>query len=483
MNRLRLLLIVLLFSFSCQVGQANVGTPAAKLCAPIFNDHAVFQQGEAIPVWGSAPAGALISVEFNDATVTTRAAPDGSWQLELPPMPADKLDHLDQFPEGRTLTVTSDKGPARKQIFHNILIGEVWLCSGQSNMAGKVRNNRKKQNPDDDLTQLQMPALRQYRSDTGWISATPEEVREFSRVGVTFGRKLQQELNVPVGLLFGAVGGTKIETWIRPDAGVDTSAKHAPGSNYRKHIDPIAGYGLKGILWYQGEGNASDGFAYFDKLKSLIDGWRTVWSNQALPFLIVQLAGIGQSDAEQPAMGDGRAAIREAQFQAMKQFQNVGLATAIDIGGPGEHPPNKTDIGIRLAHWALHHNYARETIAASGPIFKGFERKDSAMVIHFENAEGLMLGRKDTYDPVQAVPEGTPLPWLSIQDQKGNWHWAESRILGETLVVQHPDVSNPKAVRYAWTNNPNHPVGPYLYNQYGLPAFPFTTESWSSLLD
>jgi len=451
----------------------------ALSCAPIFQDHAVLQQGVPVPVWGKAQPGCSIGVTFSHQKALATANENGEWRVVLEPMKAHKLDDLSQAPKGHLLIIDAAKDGKLETIrFQDILIGEVWLCSGQSNMAGKVKNNAASANPEDDLTQLNLPAIRQYRSDNGWISATPDDVREFTKVGLTFARKLQQELKVPVGILSASVGGTKIETWTKPGPDVNPDDKGAPGGNYLKHIQPLVGTAMKGALWYQGEGNASDGFAYFDKLKALIEGWREAWGVGAFPFHVVQLAGIGSSDPQLPEMGDGRAAIREAQFQAMKQIPNVGLATAVEIGGPKEHPPNKTDIGKRLAHWALHHDYGINKVTASGPIFSGFEVRCSTIAIQFENAKGLTIAEKTGFGAPVTCPEGDALPWLSIQDAEGVWHWADAWIEGEELLVISTDVKKPKAVRYAYTNNPS---GPYLYNQAGLPAFPFTTEKWEDL--
>lgn len=444
---------------------------AGLSCPPIFNDHAIFQQQIEIQVWGHAQPGAQVTVTLGKQSQEVKTGDDGTWKLKLPAMSATPLESLDSAPAGLTMTVTDG---TETLTFHDILIGEVWLCTGQSNMGGKVRNNRKNQNPDDDLMMMQHPAVRQYHLDKGWISATPEEVGEFSRVGVTFGRRLHQELKVPVGLLNGSLGGTSIETWMLPGEGSD-EGKHTLGSNYRKYIAPMVGYAVRGCHWYQGEGNVSDGFSYFGKLKSLIDGWRGVWGLGDFPFQIVQLAGIGTSDPEQPAIGNGRAHIREAQFQASQKISHVGIVTAIDIGDPKEHPPNKTDIGMRLARLALHQTYDKTAITPCGPVLNDYEIQCGSIVIRFEHAKGLMIAEKpSTYARPVPKPEAE-LPWISIQGADGTWHWAVATIEDTDLRVTSPAVKRPVAVRYAYTDNP---TGPYLYNAAGLPAFPFTTEAW-----
>ncbi len=474
----------LLVSLS-QHGSAEIlADPTALKLAPQFGPSSVLQQGVPIPIWGEAMPESKITVTFNGKEFTTKANGEGRWKVVLDAMEGDQLEDLTAIPKGRPMNVRASLEEAyREKVYYGILIGEVWLASGQSNMAGKVRNNVP--DPKDDLSQVRMPAIRQYRADTGWLSATEGEVSEFSKVGLTFARKLQKELKVPVGILNATKGGSAIETWMRPKDQPEEVEKAKSGRKprpygtlYTSTLQPLIGTAIKGALWYQGEANASEGFAYYDKLDTLIKGWREEWGQGDFPFHVVQLAGIGISDPNQPNMGDGRAAIREAQFQAMKKMTNVGLATAVEIGGPKEHPPNKTDIGKRLAHWALHHQYGRKT-QPSGPIYAGYQKRCSTFAIRFENAKKLFFAEKDGSGAPIVSPENTELPWVSIQDPKGIWHWAQAWIEGEELLVHHPDVRNPQAVRYAWTNNP---VGPYVYNEAGLPAFPFTTEKWEDLI-
>jgi sialate O-acetylesterase len=228
---------------------------------------------------------------------------------------------------------------------------------------------------------------------------------------------------------------------------------------------------MRGTLWYQGEANASEGYSYFLKMESLINDWRASWKLGDFPFYFVQLAGIGRSSAGNPAMGDGRARIREAQRQALT-IKNTGMAVAVDIGSEREHPANKVEVGVRLAHWALHNDYNRKDILPSGPLYKSFTVKGNSIRISFDHAQGLMLARKQNYIPPVPAP-GARIPWLSIQAKDGEWHWADGRIDGSDLVVSCKAVKEPVAVRYAYTQ---HPVGYYLYNKAGLPASPFTTE-------
>jgi sialate O-acetylesterase len=262
---------------------------------------------------------------------------------------------------------------------------------------------------------------------------------------------------------------------VPPEGLVDAGAGRkgvAYGGLYRERIVPLIGYGMRGILWYQGEANASEDQSYYLKMQSLIGDWRSSWKQGDLPFYFVQLAGIGKPAEGDPAMGDGRARIREAQRRALA-IKNTGMAVAVDIGADREHPANKVEVGERLAHWALHNDYGHKTIVPSGPLFKGYKIEGNSIRISFDHAQGMMIAEKKNYiPPVPAA--GKELPWLSIQQRDGSWHWASGRIDGRDLLVNSVEVKEPVAVRYAYTNRP---LGPYLYNAAGLPASPFTTET------
>lgn len=446
-------------------------------CAPVFGDHAILQQGMNIPVKGKARPESVVRVKLGDQVSHECVADaNGDWNVSLPPMKATPLGALDAAPAGLVMEISARHPQGDESLrFQDVLIGEVWLCSGQSNIAGRVRNNPTGKGKADNLLQVNLPALREFEAARGgWHPAGPPDVAQFSRVGLCFARELQRELKVPVGILSASVGGTRIESWIKTDQPLDPQIKHQAGGLYLQFIKPLAGTAMRGAVWYQGEGNVKEGYDYLTLLRSLIDGWRGDWKQGDFPFLIVQLASIGESKAENPAMEENRAHIREAQREAFRQIPNTGLACAIDTGGPKEHPPNKFETAFRLAQWALHHQYGRKDIVPSGPIFREAAVEGGAMRIRFDHADGLMIANKADYE----MPVGAPaaaLPWLSIQAKDGSWHWAGVEIDGKDLVVSSKEVTEPVAVRYAWVNRP---IGPYLYNAAGLPMFPFTTEEW-----
>ena len=447
-------------------------TAAIELGAP-FVDNAILQQQIPVPVWGTSPPGATVTVTFGTQKKTTVAKDDGRWKVALDPMPADKLSSVNKTPKGRSLKIVSELGNKKSsKTLSNILIGEVWLCSGQSNMAGRFR---KDPYPRGSLAKADYPALRRLE-DGEWIISTPETAGRFSRVGFCFARKVQREIMVPVGVLIAATGGSSIESWMRtipPDLQSDRhkrdTAKPRRVTNYESKIAPLVGYGMRGSLWYQGEGNANDGREYFLKMQSMIGDWRKSWGQGDFPFYFVQIASIGNSPIDKPIGGDGRARIRNAQLEALT-IKNTGMAVAIDVGSVREHPLNKYDLGIRLARWALHRDYGQKDLVPSGPIYRSHKIEGSA--IRFDYAQnGLMLATKPSYVPPKPTP-GAKMPWLSIQARDGTWHWADGKLDGSDLIVSSKDVKEPIAVRYAYTQ---YPSGCNLYNKDGLPASPFST--------
>ena len=448
-----------------QPSEANA-KPSIEPGVP-FGDNAVLQRQMPVPVWGWSKPGVKVTVEFAGQKKTAVAGKDGKWMLRL-----DKLEASFE-PAEMVISDNAEKTVTLK----NILVGEVWLCSGQSNMAAKVRHNHRNQDPKDNLLKSNFPAVRHICAPGGWqMATTPKSVGEFTRVGFCFARKVHLEQKVPVGLVNACVGGSRIESWMRiaprklPE-GAASKKKISYGGLYNKRIAPLVGYGIRGALWYQGEANASEGYSYCLKMESLISDWRKSWDQGDFPFYFVQLAGIGRSSADNPAMGDGRARIREAQRHVLT-IKNTGMAVAVDIGADREHPANKVEVGVRLAHWALHNDYGRKEILPSGPLYRGFKVKGNAIRISFDHAGGLMVARKQDYIPPVPAP-GARIPWLSIQARDGSWHWADGKIDGSDLIVSSKEVTHPVAVRYAYTQRP---IGCYLYNFAGLPASPFTTE-------
>jgi sialate O-acetylesterase len=481
---------------------SQIDTPSSErtlqaVCGLPFQDNAILQQKLPVPIWGTTLPGAAVTISFAEQTKKTRADQEGKWRVVLDPMEAVKLKSVNDNPTGKTISITTEKdGKTALKELKNILMGEVWLCAGQSNMAGglktiilkekgpdgksrmvggTVKDHKLAYYPADTITSADYPALRQLSSPTAeWVRCSPDTAWQFKKVGYFFARRVQKETLVPVGIIGTAVGGSKIESWLN-------QKPYETGNHYQRLVTPLVGFGVRGLLWYQGESNSNDKRTYQPKLESLIRGWRSAWNQPdakdptgpraAFSSYFVQLPGIGTSPPEEPAMGDGRAEIRQACFDTIK-VPNTGMAIALDIGTVGEHPPNKYDTGVRLAHLALHNDYGMKDLVPSGPLYTSHRIEKDKIRISFDHAEsGLMIAEKKAIEVPKALA-GAKLGWISIQDKNGTWHWADAEIDGSELVVSCKGVKEPTAVRYAYTNRP---IGPLLYNPEGMPASPFTT--------
>lgn len=446
--------------------QAGLGAP--------FLDNAVLQQQVPLPVWGRTEPDAKVTVVFKGQSKTTTAQKDGSWRVVLDAMPAVKLKSVNEAPVGEAMTVTCEKdGVKSVKILQNLILGDVWFCAGQSNMAGAIRTNKNGHFPEDTVEKANYPALRQFQSGDGaWVVCTPDTAPAFKRTAFFFARRLQQDALVPVGLMAAAVGGSNIESWLNQEP-------YATGGNYTKFVAPLVGYGIRGAIWYQGESNEKDGRGYQPKLESLITGWRKAWNQGEFPVHFVQLPGIATSSLDNPAGGDGRAEIRQAYFGALA-LKNTGMAVTIDVGAPKEHPPNKYDTGERLARSVLQKVYGFKSISAC-PLYTKHVIEGSGIRVSFDNnvQNGLMVAKKEGFLPPVPQPDAA-IQWLSIQSKDGTWHWADGKIDGAELIVSSKEVAEPVAVRYAYTQQP---MGNLLYNKDGQPVGPFSTIGYGPELE
>jgi sialate O-acetylesterase len=304
------------------------------------------------------------------------------------------------------------------------------------------------------------------------LVCSPETAVWISRVSFFFARRVQRDALVPMGLIVTAVGGSNIESWLN-------QPPYTTGGNYTRLLSPFVGYGVRGAIWYQGESNEGDRRGYQPKLQSLITGWRKAWDQPVsdagtpgrdFPLHFVQLPGIGASSLDNPAGGDGRAEIRQACFETLA-VKNTGMAVTIDVGAPGEHPPNKFDTGVRLARSVLQKVYGFEDLS-SCPLYTKHVIDGNTVRVSFDNAKsGLIVAKKEGFLPPVPTPKAA-VQWLSMQAKDGGWHWADGKIDGSDLIVSCKEVKEPTAVRYAYTQ---HPCGNLLYNKDGLPVGPFST--------
>ncbi|HUX15844.1 MAG TPA: sialate O-acetylesterase, partial [Phycisphaerae bacterium] len=387
---------------------------------------------------------------------------DGRWEVRLGPFEAGGP---------HTLKIS---GPQAVTI-QDVLVGDVWLCAGQSNMEWGMTGS----DTGDDIPKADLPKIRQTRPGGNWVVCTPESAAGFKAVGFYFARAVQRETGVPIGLVNNAVGGSRIEPWVDP-ASVASATEVRPALEGGKSglfiakTLPLVPYGLRGMLWYQGESNGSEGTSYLQKLQILIGGWRKLWGQGDFPLYVVQLPNF-QKVNDNPAGGDGWANIREAQLKALA-IPNTGVIITIDVGEPKNiHPKNKFDVGERLARWALAKDYGKKDLVYSGPLYKGMKVEGNKVRIAFDHVgSGLMVGKKEGRRPTGEVKDGR-LKRFAVAGADKKWVWADAVIEKDTVVVSSPDVPNPVAVRYAFSGNPE---GCNLYNKEGLPASPFRTDDW-----
>lgn len=500
-------------------------TAAVKL-PNVIGSHMVLQRDMPVPIWGWAEPGEAVNVHFAGQTRTATANAQGEWMV--------KLDALEASAEPRAMTIVGQN----KIQLDDVLVGEVWLCSGQSNMQWSVSQSAK---ANEEIAAAKHPNVRLFNvprrasltpqrdTSTSWQACSPKTVAPFSAVGYHFGRRLHQELGVPIGLIGSAWGGTKIEPWTPPsgfaavpelksisddlattdpstprgkafhaayveafDAWADqakaalergdyppgapsmpTRSHQSPTMIYNGMIHPLVPYAMRGAIWYQGESNGGEHMSYFHKTRALVAGWRDVFQNDKLAYYYVQLTSF-RHDNKKPEGGDGWARIREAQRKAL-DIPHTGMAVTLDVGNDRDiHPRNKQDVGWRLAQNALAKTYGKDIVPA-GPLYKAFAVQGNRVYITFDHVgDGLMVGKKDGLEPTQHDANGK-LARFAIAGADQKWFWADATIEGDKVMVSHPSVPTPVAVRYAWSMNP---AGANLYNKQGLPAAPFRTDDW-----
>lgn len=439
---------------------------AALKLHPLFSENAVLRRGSAVPVWGSTDKAQAVTVRFAGQSVTVGPA-GGTWMAVL-------RDLKNGGPHSLEVTQGDERIEAK-----NILVGEVWLCGGQSNMAWSVQQSDGAQEATaaakNDRIRLFTVSKKvgrtgasapQWDLEGQWMLCTPETVANFSAVGYYFGRDLEKARKVPVGLISSNVGGTRIERWMsaeklasRPEL---VAAQKPTGASdlYNSMIAPLAPYLIRGVLWYQGEGNIDHAFEYRELLPALIEDWRAAFKQPALPFIVVQLAPVGRptSDGEYNVWAE----LREAQLLTTQATFNTALCVITDLGHETVHPPRKAEVGSRLAKIARNLWYGEHDIAESGPINEGMSIDGDRVTLRFQHADrGL-------------VAEGGPPTGFRVAGEDRKFHPAEATLEGKTVVVRSTLVPRPVAVRYGWDG---YPVV-NLANKDGMPASPFRTDAW-----
>lgn len=510
---IRLLVTIIALGLSANAVDANVTLP------DVINSGMVLQSERTVPIWGKADPGEAITVRFGKQKKNATADGAGNWRVGLEPLRANAT------PE--TLTIVGKNTVELK----NILVGEVWLVAGQSNMQRLLSETANGEAAtaaaDHPLIRLfnvsRQVAFKHAAPPLGtWQACSPQSVKEFSAAGYYFGVELQQALNVPVGLINSSYGGSQAEAWtpidylnasadLRPtvertkiwdeerprvkiayeaqlkqwraeaDKARAAGARPSPSpavpdalreyrvasSIYDGMIAPLIPFRIRGAFWYQGESNEARAEQYGLLLPTMIRAWRERWGD-LFPFGIVQLPNYREQKPE-PA-DEAWSHIREAQRRTALNTARTGLIVTIDIGEARDiHPKNKLDLGKRMARWALAEVYGRKLVL-SGPTLHNTKIAGTKIVLTFAN---IGSGLK--------IRDGDQLDEFAIAGADKQWHWAQARIVGKDRVeVWSAGVSQPLAVRYAFNNNPKHPN---LTNESGVPASPFRTDSWPGPTD
>lgn len=472
-----LLSTTLLLLMTTVVCRADIQLPA------LVGSNMVLQRNKPVHIWGWADPKESVSVTFKGKTYNAVATVKGRWQITLPAMPAGGPYEMNV------------KGKNSIKL-ENILIGEVWIASGQSNMEMPLQGWGKIHNFEQEIKAANYPNIRLLNIkratstvaldsvgawDGGWQPCTPQSVPEFSAVGYFFAREINSHEQVPVGIILSSWGGTVAEAWTSGEslkqmpafadqvkAFEKLSTPESPSNPnkttllYNTMVHPLVPYTIRGVIWYQGEANVERAYQYRELFPLLIRDWRQQWKQGDFPFYFVQLANYKEA-VSQPAASDW-AELREAQTKTLS-LPATGMASAIDIGDAKDiHPKNKQEVGRRLSLIARAQVYG-EQIAYSGPVYTTKQIAGKKITLSF----------KHTNEGLQA--KGGALKGFAIAGEDQQFHWAQATIKGNQVIVWSDEVPHPVAVRYDWANNPDG----NLYNGAGLPANPFRTDDWKGV--
>ena len=476
---------------------ADVRLPA------LFSDHMLLQGGVPVHVWGKADPGEEVSIRFQAQNISTTTDARGRWEAFLSPLDPGGASEL--HVQGKNAVTIRD-----------VLVGDVWIASGQSNMVWSVQRS---DHAEKEIAAATYPQIRLFKvalkvsptpldDVTGtWVVCSPETVGDFSGVGYFFARHLNRQLKKPIGVIQSAWGGTPAESWTsgpalaadpalisvfadwaklmsdypvayaryqqqvqaleakgaaagvrKPNPPIGQNHQWSPAGLYNAMIAPLTPYAIKGAIWYQGENNASKrrSYVYRRLFQAMIQDWRTAWGQGDFPFLFVQLANYARTGAnsEWPEL-------REAQAMALN-LKNTGMAVTIDVGNADDiHPTNKQDVGLRLALAARAIAYG-EKLVYSGPMFRQATREGSSLRVWFDHTGGGLTAK------------GGQLKGFTVAGADGKFVSAAAVIQKSAVRVSSPQVSEPVAVRYAWADSPDC----NLYNAEGLPASPFRSDEW-----
>ena len=468
--------LVLLYLILSTPGRAEVKLPA------IVSSDMVLQRNTTVTLWGWADANEKITINASwlNGPLELKTDKAGNWKTEI-------RTTNDKNPQ--TIRITGD---GSNILLENILFGEVWLCSGQSNMQqplngytgqptfGALEAISSSKNPNLRLFTVDRigskTPLEDVEKYTGWQAASPATVKDFSAIAYFYGQRLQQILDVPVGMIHTSWGGSSVQAWLSKEAmedyqkvdldGVDITkgTNHIPTALYNAMIHPLVPYTIKGALWYQGESNRGEPENYKKLFPAMVKDWRTRWGIGDFPFYYAQIAPYMYGDNEVFATSDNSAFIRETQLQCLDLSPNSGMAVTMDIGDDYcIHPPKKKEVAERLLFNALNQTYGFETIDYAGPTYASFDAQDGGLLLSFNNAETGLFA----YDELHG---------FEIAGEDKVFYPAEATIIDrKNVLVKSDKVPSPSAVRYAWRNW----IMGTLYDTNLLPASSFRTDDWN----
>ncbi len=463
-----LLTLLLVFIFSSGSLYGEVKMPA------VFGDNMVLQQKIDASLWGTASKNATVRIttSWNNKSYSVRSDSEGKWKIKVSTPSA-----------GGPYEVSVSDGSILK--FKNVMIGEVWICSGQSNMEMPMKGymNQPVKGSNEAIASSTNPSIRLFTVQkatslqpgdnfTGsWKNCEPENVSEFSATAYYFGLMLNKVLNVPIGLINTSWGGTRIEPWISeegfskfgfitlPDKNQQGAiSPQTPTVLFNAMIKPMVGYGIRGAIWYQGESNRNEADKYALLLPGMIENWRSLWGVGEFPFYYVQIAPFDYGTT-----GLSSAFLREAQLKASTAIPNIGLASIIDIGEKDNiHPADKKTGSDRLAYLALVNTYGKKGFACSGPVLKDMNVSGSIVKLTFNNAANGLTSF------------GKELSCFEVAGANKRFFPAKAFITSSGITLLSPSVAEPVAVRYAFKD---FIIGD-LFNTEGLPASSFRTDEW-----
>ncbi|MCX2486200.1 sialate O-acetylesterase [Pedobacter sp. MR2016-24] len=441
-----------------------------------FSDHMVMQRNADLQIRGWAVPGEKIHLRLAQHNFQCIVQQDSTWTIKVP-----------AFQAGGPYQLRVRSGKENKTI-QDIYFGDVWFCSGQSNMSFRVDQAK---DYDKEVKDASYPFIREFavplttslarQQDIGksqWKMAGEGTIGSFSAVGWFFAKEVYKKNKIPIGIVHASWGGKPIEQFMGKDdlqAFPALTAKLSqlklplkngyPTGIYNAMISPFFSYPVKGVLWYQGEANSDWPvcFGYEQLLKVMVQSWRKSWADPDLPFLLVQLANYNQKVTKVMPVS-GWAIVQEAQYKVSKQLKNIGLVVTNDIGNPFDaHPVNKQEVGRRLAALAFHEVYGDRSVAAYGPAFRSAKILNGTIIASFDHVDGGIVA-KDSVDTLRG---------FTIAGEDKKFYPARAIIRNREVTVSAREVARPMYLRYAFTDNPP-PVN--FYNRQGFPALPFRTD-------